>query len=215
VFSDAGRDIGVRGTTDDRVGEPEVVIDLTGGRAPRVPVGVEAVGRRRVTIVLALVAAAGIVVAIANFVTGMQWRSEAQAAMDRAANAAAEVAAKQDAVIAANQARDRAELARDAMAAQLAVSEADVKGLEARVAALANEKARAEDFGDYSAHVAADAQLRTAQAQLDSCVAQVAALRAGMLVKDPASRALQRSANAAESSCAQVGADIAALAAGN
>jgi hypothetical protein len=214
LTGDAGPDGAMPGAdTEGRADGPDAVIDLTSG-VQRDPAGVEARRQRHATIVLAVVTAVSIAAAIGNFVTGMEWRSEALAAQDRATRAAAEVAARQEAVLAANQARDAAELERDAMAKQLAVSEADVKGLEARVAALADEKARAEDFGDYSAHVAADAQLRTAQAQVDSCVAQVAALRTAILVKDPASKAVQRSARAAESSCAQVGADIAALAAG-
>lgn len=211
MTSGAGDLDGRIGEADVVIGEADVVIDLTDGVQPT---GTDTRRQRRGMAVVAVVAVVAIIVAIANFVTGMAWRSEALTAQDRAARAAAEVAARQEAVIAANQARDRAQLERDAMAAQLAVSEADVKGLEARVAALADEKASAEDLGDHSARVGGAARLRSAQAQADSCVEQLAALRAAMLVEDHGSRALQRSANAAESSCAQVGADVAALAAG-
>lgn len=195
----------------------DIVIDLTGtaytttaGTSPALTAR-----HRRRWILLGAVATVAVVLAIANFAIGMQWRSVAVAAEDRAVRAAADVAAKQQAVVVAREAREVAELRREAMAKQLAVSEADVAALESRVATLASDKARAEDYGgDTVTHVATDAQMRALQAQLDSCVAQVAALRTTLLVDDPASAALHETATAAEATCEQVGTDAAVLAAG-
>jgi hypothetical protein len=201
---------------DDRVDRgADIVIDLTGG-APEPDTGPlrSLTGpQRRIGITLAGVAVIAVVLAIANFAVGMQWRSVALAAQDRAARAAADVAAEQQAVIVAREARDVAELRREAMARQLAVSEADVVALEARVAALASNKARAEDYGAVT-RVSSDTRLRALQAQLDTCVAQIAALRTALRVDDPASTALDESAGAAQASCEQAGADAAILAAG-
>jgi hypothetical protein len=206
-----GGDDRVRASASEPVGGDHIVIDLTG------TTGAPPTGRpleRRRWIVLAVVAAFAAVLAIVNFAIGMQWRSLALDAQDRAAQATAESAAKQQAVIAAHEARDTAETRRELMAKQLAVSEADVAALEARVAALANKKARAEDYsGPEITRVTSDAQIRSLRAQLDSCVAQVAALRTSLLVDEPTAVALDETASAAEASCEQVGADVAVLAA--
>jgi uncharacterized protein involved in exopolysaccharide biosynthesis len=98
------------------------------------------------------------------------------------------------------------------MGKQLAVSEADVAALEARVTALANERAQAEDYGNYTV-VGSRARMRSLRTQVDSCVAQIAALRTSLLVEDPRATALQEMASAAEATCEQIGADVAVLAA--
>lgn len=168
--------------------------------------------QRRMGLVLGAVAVVAVMLAVTNFAIGMQWRSVALAAQDRAVRATADVAAKQQAVVIAREARDVAELRREAMARQLAVSEADVAALEARVAVLANDKARAEDYGAVTP-AASNARIRTMQRQLDSCIAQIAALRAALRVDAPASAVLDETAGAAQAACEQVGADAAVLAA--
>lgn len=189
-----------------------VVIDITDRP---ITVSVPAPARmRRVWIALGVLIVLTVALAVTNYVNGMQWRSQALAAQSRAARAAADVAAEQDAVVEAQAARDAAELRREAMARQLAVSEADVAALEARVSKLANDKAQAEDKGDDAAPVTSEAQIRSLRTQLDSCVAQVAALRAAMLVGDGSSIALDDAARAAQASCDQAGADVAELAVG-
>jgi hypothetical protein len=203
--------------SDDRDGRGdhgEVVIDLTGtAYAPSAATLRTLTPRQRRTGMLGAVAAVAVVLAITNFAIGMQWRSVALDAQDRAVRATADVAAKQQAVIVAREARDVAELRREAMARQLAVSEADVAALEARVAALASDKARAEDYGAVT-RVASNVRVRTLQKQLDSCIAQIAALRAALRVNAPESAVLDETANAAQAACEQVGADAAVLAAG-
>jgi hypothetical protein len=202
----------VRASASEPAGGDHLVIDLTGAT----PTGrlLRPVFDRRRWIALAMVAAVASVLAIVNFAVGMQWRSLALDAQDRAAQATADAAAKQQAVIAAHDARDTAEMRREVMAKQLAVSEADVAALEARVSALANEKARAEDYsGPAITRAGSDARIRSVRAQLDSCVAQVSALRTSLLVDDPTSVALDETASAAEASCEQAGADVAVLAA--
>lgn len=169
---------------------------------------------RRWWIALAAVAVIATILAVVNFSSGMRWRSLALDAQERAARATADAAAGQEAVIAAREARDTAETRREVMAKHLAVSEADVAALEARIAALANDKAQAQDRGDAKAtQVASAARVRSLRAQLDSCVAQVAALRTTLLVDDPTSSALDEAASAAEASCEQMGTDLAVLAA--
>jgi hypothetical protein len=193
-------------------GDHHIVIDLTGTTPTGRPL--RSVFDRHRWIALALVAAVASVLAIVNFAVGMQWRSLALDAQDRAAQAAADAAAKQQAVTAANDARDTAEMRREVMAKQLAVSEADVAALEARVSTLANEKARAEDYsGSAITRADSDARIRSLRAQLNSCVAQVSALRTSLLVDDPTSVAVDETASAAEASCEQAGADVAVLAA--
>ena len=208
----------VRGTPPDDdsaskpVGGNHIIIDLTGTTPTTRPLRL--LSERRRWIALAVVAAVMSVLAIVNFAIGMQWRSLALDAQDRAAQATADAAARQQVVIAAHEARDTAEMRREVMAKQLAVSEADVAALEARVTALANEKARAEDYsGAAIRRVASDARIRSLRAQLDSCLAQVAALRTSLLVDDPTSVALDETAGAAEASCEQASADVAVLAA--
>jgi hypothetical protein len=200
---------------------PDIVIDLTATPSQRGVVhraaarparDVAGARHRRLLVVLATVAALTGVLAVTNFAIGMQWRSQALADQDRAVRAAAEAAARQQAVTQANAERDAAELRSSAMGRQLVVSEADVAALEARVTALANERAQAEDYGNYTA-VGSRAQMRSLRTQVDSCVAQIAALRTSLLVEDPRATALQEMASAAEATCEQIGADVAVLAA--
>jgi len=169
--------------------------------------------QRRVGMGVAAVALVAVVLAVTNFTIGMQWRAVALDAQDRTVQATADVAAKQQAVVVAREARDVAELRREAMARQLAVSEADVAALEARVAALASDKARAEDYGSVT-RAGSKARVRTLQKQLDSCIAQIAALRAALRVEAPASAVLDETASAAQAACEQVGADAAVLVTG-
>lgn len=203
---------------------PDIVIDLTGAPASRRVStdhdgstdrggGAEVSRYRPMLVVLATAAVVFGVLAATNFAIGMQWRSQALAERDRAARAAADAAAQQHAVVQARADRDAADLRRDAMAQQLAVSETDVAALEARLSALANDRARAEDYGDYADLTDSPARLRTLRAQVDSCVAQVAALRTALVVGDLRATALQRMASAAEATCEQIGADVAVLAA--
>jgi hypothetical protein len=193
----------------------DVVIDLTGTTyAPRVrPLATLTPHQRRLGMALGAVAVVAVVLAVANFVIGMQWRAVALDAQDRAVQAAADVAAKQQAVVVAREAEEVAQRRRDEMASQLAVSEADVEALEARVAALASDKARAEDYGAVT-DVGSTARMRTLQKQLDSCIAQISALRAALRIDAPTAAVLDETANAAQAACEQVGADAAVLAAG-
>ena len=190
----------------------DIVIDLTGA-TPGTSL-VRAMRHRSMWFALGAGAVAAVMLAVGNFAIGMRWRSAALAAQDRAVRATADVAAKQEAVVLARAARDVAELRREAMAKQLAVSEADVAALEARVAALASDKARVEDYSGAITPVHSDAQIRSLQAQADSCVAQVAALRTVLQVDEPESTGLREVARAAQASCEQVRADAEVLTAG-
>lgn len=206
---------------------PDIVIDLTGvppalsvtadhGHSstddgqPSADHGVEVFRYRRMLLVLGTAAVVAGVLAVTNFAIGMQWRSQALADQERAARAAADAAAQQQAVITAHADRDAADLRRVAMARQLAVSETDVAALEARVSALASDRAQAEDYGNY-APIDSRARVRTLRAQIDSCVAQVAALRTSLEVGDVGGPALHGLASAAEATCEQIGADAAVL----
>lgn len=198
---------------------PDIVIDVTGAalapsdRRDVTADGVVDISRhRRMLVVLGAVAMLAAALAVTNFVVGMQWRSQALADQDRAVRAAAAAAAQQQAVVQANTDRDAADLRRQAMAGHLAVSEADVAALEARLLALANDRAQAEDHGDYAAVISSRARMRTLRAQVDSCLAQVAALRTSLLIEDLRAPALQEMAVAAEATCEQIGADVAVLA---
>ena len=211
---DAGVD--APGLAGADTGRGEVVIDLTGS-APRVrpaaPAATAHAARSRDLwrMMLAAVALLTMVLAIANYATGMRWRAQALAAQDRAARAADDAATQQEAVVLAQRERNRAELRREAIAKQLTVSEADVAALEARVEALASDKARGEDYGEYQELSDSSAVLRALEAQLDSCVAQVDALRVGL--RDPAADATiwRGAANAAHVACEQASADAASL----
>lgn len=206
---------------------PDIVIDLTGvppalsvtadrgssspdDGKPSADHAVEVFRYRRMVVLLGTAALVAGVLAVTNFAIGMQWRSQALADQERAARAAADAAAQQQAVITARADRDAADLRRVAMARQLAVSETDVAALEARVSALASDRAQAEDYGNY-APIDSRARVRTLRAQIDSCVAQVAALRTSLAVGDVRGPALQRLASAAEATCEQIGADAAVL----
>jgi hypothetical protein len=202
---------------------PDIVIDLTGAapgggvalsdRRDVTADGVVDISRhRRMLVALGAVAMLAAALAGTNFVVGMQWRSQALADQDRAVRAAAAAAAQQRAVVEANADRNAADLRRQAMAGHLAVSEADVAALEARLLALANDRAQAEDHGDYAAVIRSPARMRTLRAQVDSCLAQVAALRTSLLIEDLRAPALQEKAVAAEATCEQIGADVAVLA---
>ena len=200
---------------DDRFGD--VVIDLTGPtpstRTLRPPSG----GRRRrvwVPLVMLLVlgvAAGGL--AAANYRAALQWRERADAAEQRAAQAEAEAAASRREAGEARRARRVARQRRSALADQLAVSEADVAALEARLVALASDRARTQDLGGAAWGTDPEALLRSLEAQVDSCVAQVGAVRSG-LITDADVDGWQRALTAAEATCAQVATDIDALAGG-
>lgn len=202
---------------------PDIVIDLTGaasddaaspsGRRDVTAGGVVDISRhRRMLVVLGVVAVLAAALAVTNFVVGMQWRSQAVADQDRAVRAAVAAAAQQQAVVQANADRNAADLRRQAMAGHLAVSEADVAALEARLLALANDRAQAEDHGEYAPVISSRARMRTLRAQVDSCLAQVAALRTSLSIEDLRAPALQEMAVAAEATCEQIGADVAVLA---
>lgn len=198
---------------DDPFGD--VVIDLTGptpswSRTRRPPSGGP---RRRVWLPLAVLlvlafAAGGL--AAANYYAALQWRERADAAGQRALQAEELAAASRREAEEARRARRVARQRRSALADQLAVSEADVVALEARLVALASDRARAEDLGGAVGGTDPEALLRSLEAQVDSCVAQVEAVRSG-LVADADIDGWQRVLTAAEATCAQAASDIDAL----
>ena len=156
-------------------------------------------------------AAAGL--AAANYSAALQWRERAEAAEQRALQAEDVAVASRREAEEARRARRVASRRRSALADQLAVSEADVVALEARLVALASDRARAEDLGGAVGGTDPEALLRSLEAQVESCVAQVEAVRSG-LVGDADVDAWQRALTAAEATCAQAGSDIDALTSG-
>jgi hypothetical protein len=198
---------------DDRFGD--VVIDLTGptpsierrrppSGGPRWRIWVPLVS------LLALAVTAG-GLAAANYSAALQWRDRAHAAEQRAVQAEARAATSRHEAQEARRARRVARQRRSALADQLAVSEADVAALEARLVVLASDRARAQDLGGAVGGADPEALLRLLGAQVDSCVAQVEAVRWG-LVTDADLEGWQRALTAAEATCAQAASDIDALA---
>jgi hypothetical protein len=151
--------------------------------------------------------------AAANYVAALQWRERADAAEQRALRAEEVAAASRREAEEARQARRVASQRRRALADQLAVSEADVVALEARLVALASDRARAEDLGGAVGDSDPEAIVRALEAQVDSCVAQVEAVRSG-LAADADVDGWQRALTAAEVTCAQAASDIDALVGG-
>ena len=164
-------------------------------------------------VVLVVVAVAAAWLATANYTAALQWRERADVAEQRAAQAEADAVASRHAEAEARRARRVARQRRSALADQLAVSEADVAALEARIVALASDRARAEDLGGAVGGTDTDALLHSLEAQVDSCVAQVEAVRSG-LRNDADLDGWQRALTAAEATCAQAASDIDALAGG-
>jgi len=200
---------------DDGFGD--VVIDLTGPTpSTRIEHPLPQVPRWRfwapvAVLVVVSVAVAGL--AIANYMAALQWRARSDAAEQRAVQAEADAATSRREAVEARRARRVATQRRSALANQLAVSEADVAALEARIVALASDRARAEDLGATVGGTAPDAVLRSLEAQVDSCVAQVEAVRSG-LRDEAALDGWQRALTAAEATCAQAASDVDALAGG-
>lgn len=194
----------------------DVVIDLTG---PTPSTRIERRPARRsrwwiaAVAALLLIGGAAGALAAANYSAALRWRERADVAEQRANQAVAEAAASRRAAAEARRARRVARDRRNALAAQLAASEADVASLEARIVALASDRARAEDLGADVAGSDPAALLRSLEAQVDSCVAQVEAVRAG-LIRAADVDGWQRALTAAEATCAQVASDIDALAGG-
>ena len=200
---------------DDRFGD--VVIDLTGPTpSTRVERPLPRDTRWRLwapvaVLVLVSVAAGGL--AIANYAAALQWRARSDAAEQRAVQAEAEAATSRREAVEARRARRVATQRRSALAEQLAVSEADAAALEARIVALASDRAQAEDLGETIGGAAPAAVLRSLESQVDSCVAQVEAVRSGL--RDEADvDGWQRALTAAEATCAQAASDVDALAGG-
>jgi hypothetical protein len=161
--------------------------------------------------VLVSVAAGGL--AIANYAAALQWRARSDAAEHRAVQAEAEAATSRREAVEARRVRRVATQRRSALAEQLAVSEADAAALEARIVALASDRAQAEDLGETIGGAAPAAVLRALESQVDSCVAQVEAVRSGL--RDEADvDGWQRALTAAEATCAQAASDVDALAGG-
>jgi len=203
-----------RAPADDQFGD--VVIDLTGPtpttRALRPPAG----SRWRVWVPMTVLLVLGVSLgglAAANYSAALRWRERADVAEERAAHAAAEAAASRHDAQEARRAQRVARQRRSALADQLAVSEADVAALEARLVALASDRARTQDLGGALGGTDPETLLPALEAQVDSCVAQVAAVRSG-LIADADVDGWQRALTAAEATCAQVASDIDALAGG-
>lgn len=200
---------------DDQVGD--IVIDLT-DQAPLSTTRRRASGRSpwgigvTPAVLLVLAVAAG-ALAAANYSAALQWRAHAQAAELRAVQAEEAAAASRREAEEARRQRRVASQRRSALADQLAVSEADVVALEARLVALASDRASEQDLGGGVGGSDSDALLRSLEAQVNSCLAQVRAVRSG-LTADADVGGWHRALNAAEASCAQVAADIDALAGG-
>lgn len=189
-----------------------MVIDLTGTPPPRWLEQRRRSHRRWLVALACLAVAAGALAAV-NYAAAVRWRGIAQAAEGRADAAAADAAAGQQAVADAELARDAAQQRRRALSEQLAVSEADAAALEARVISLASDRARAEDYGQAVAAAPPGTRIRALQAQVDSCTAQIEAVRVSLVAaSDDAS--WQRALTAAEATCEQLGADLDALTGG-
>lgn len=212
VEPDVARSKDGKPTTDS-----DVVIDLTGpppseAASSQGTTAARAESRVRLALVaLAVVALVAVVLAVSNYRSAAQWHARALADAERAERTAAESADSRKALERMRAELDAARSERDAIAGYLAVSEADVSALEARIAVLANERAQAEDYGNYAAPADAARQLRALRTQVDSCVAQVASLRTDMAREDVATAAVAAAATVAQAACDQVGADIATV----
>ncbi|HSJ44348.1 MAG TPA: hypothetical protein VK923_06685 [Euzebyales bacterium] len=205
-----------RAPADDRFGD--VVIDLTDPTPTTRTVRPPARGRGwgvwvPVVVLLGVGVAVG-ALAVANYSAALQWRERANVAEQRAAQAEAQAAASRRDAQEARRAQRVARQRRSALADQLAVSEADVAALEARLVALASDRAREQDLGGAVGGTDPEALLRSLGAQVDSCVAQVAAARSG-LITDTDVDGWQRALTVAEATCAQAASDIDALAGGD
>lgn len=201
---------------DDPLGD--VLIDLTGptpswSRTRRPPTGGPRWRARLPLAALLVLVAAAAGLAAANYSAALQWRERAEAAEQRARQAEGVAVASRREAEEARRARRVASRRRSALADQLAVSEADVVALEARLVALASDRARAEDLGGAVGGTDPEALLRSLRAQVDSCVAQVEVVRSG-LVGDADVDAWQGALTAAEATCAQAASDIDALTSG-
>lgn len=197
----------------DRFGD--VVIDLTGPTpsaqvvAPRREQSRWRLWAPLVVVVALAVGAAAL--AAANYSAAVQWQDRADAAERRAVQAETASAASRRAAQEARRDRRVARQRRSRLADQLAVSEADVAALEARLNALANERAQAQDLGAVIGSAGAADRLRSLEAQVDSCIAQIAAVRSG-LVADSDVDGWHRALTAAEAACGQAASDVDALA---
>ncbi|HEX6257460.1 MAG TPA: hypothetical protein VFZ70_16745 [Euzebyales bacterium] len=173
--------------------------------------------RRRGDAVIAAATAAALIiavgVAVANGSTALAWRDRALTAEQSAARAvaAANVSRQNEQDARRQQRIDRG--LRRAIASQLAASEADAAALEARVIALAGDRARDEDVGRAAGTTAPVDRVRTLQAQVDNCVAQVDAARVAVAA-DAEADDWQAALTAAQATCEQVAADVDALADG-
>lgn len=161
-------------------------------------------------VVLALVAS---MVAVVNYWAAVGWRDRAISAERQSARATADADDARQAAATARRDTNAARRRRRALAGQLALSEADVAALEARLIARASDRARAEDLGRTARPASPDALTRSLRAQIDSCVAQVDAARAG-LSDGTDIAAWQRALTAARASCEQIAADVDVLAVG-
>lgn len=208
--------------TPDPQAVGDVVIDLTGPlpvaitKSPPAPApGPTRPRSRRVGVLVALIGVAVLavsVVAALNYRAAWQWRERSRAAELRASRALADAAASRDEATRARHEQRRAQRRRRALAQQLAVSEADAAALEARVIALAGDRAHSEDVGGAVTDPAVADLVRSLQAQADSCVAQVEAARAA-LVDQTAVAGWEEALTAARATCEQVAADADVLAA--
>lgn len=156
---------------------------------------------------LASIAVIATLLAGVNFVIASRWRAVATAAQH-------DVASPADGVtITEVGAADTTSVESHVLTRRLVASEADVAALETRLAALANQRAHAEDAGVYTAQRDVAPHVRVVAAQLDSCVAQVAAVRVLLTGGARVSTADQVSVAAAQTGCEQARADLSRLAA--
>jgi hypothetical protein len=165
----------------------------------------------RGTAVLALVLVTALLVAtgtaVVNRGRAVAWRDRALAAEQSAARAVAAADASRERERRAREQQRIDQRRRRAIADQLAASEADAAALEARVIALAGDRSRDEDIGRAADMTAPVDSVRTLQAQVDNCVAQVDAARSAVAV-DADVDDWQAALTAAEVTCQQVASDL-------
>jgi hypothetical protein len=161
--------------------------------------------------VIAVVVAAAVLVAVGfalvNRGRALAWRDRALIAEQSAARA---VAAAQDSRRREQRVREQQRIDRQrrrAIAGQLAASEADAAALEARVIALAGERARGEDVGGTAEATPSVDRVKALQAQVDNCVAQVDAARRAVAA-DADGDDWQAALTAAGATCQQVASDV-------